>query len=153
MKDGLQARLEEILKNGDEFEGNASEENASEENASEENASEDYYEEDYYEQYPEEYEQKSVWHVVEDIAFTIMVALVLPIVLPILLHAYSALFKTEFAEVMNEVGKAWVLITQAVTIFFGLKNKTVAYIIMLAVIAGIFVIEGLICLLLMIPIW
>jgi len=91
---------------------------------------------------------------IENCLFAVIVAVAVPWVFPFILELYSLLLQTEFAVAMSNVAKGWVLITQAVSVFLALKfNKTNAYIFMLSVLVGLFVMELAIFLLLLIPIW
>lgn len=93
-------------------------------------------------------------NILENVAFSFTVALIMPMVLPLLLEWFSLLLKTEFSISMSDVAKGWSLITQTVATFICLKfSKKASYIFMLLVPLSLFVIEVVIYLLLMIPIW
>jgi len=92
--------------------------------------------------------------IVEHIAYALTVALLIPMLIPLILKGCVLLLGTDLATTMYAASKAWILIVQTAAIFICLKfGKIKSYLFMVIVPAAIFLIELVIWLLLLIPVW
>ena len=90
----------------------------------------------------------------KSIVFAVCIVLAIPLLIPLFLKIFSIALQSEFSIAMANVAKAWTFITQIVAVFLAVKyQQKIAYFFMIVAPLLLLLIEALIYVLALMPIW